>query len=161
MRRKVFRFAVAFTLLALYVSTMVASGAVVLACHSEHHCGDVHTLFEHIHLESEHSCGDSCCHNAECRAEDSTTCHTQHIASERCCNHDHSNQIALYTSPRSADDNHSERQTILLALATATLKYELAQSECSGYDKYGEYLLPSPLEGYARYGVLRAPPALV
>lgn len=161
MSRKVFRFFVAFTLLVLYVSTMVASGAVVLMCHSAHHCGDVHTCFEHVHIQHNDSCCDSHCHHHEWGTVDCAHAKMSHIVPARCCNHNHSNQITLYTQPRSADDNHSERQSILLSLATDTLDYEQAQSDDSGYDDYGEYLLPSLLDGYARYGVLRAPPALV
>ena len=144
----------AFTMLVLYTTVMAASDVVALTCHCNSHRGDVHTAFNHVHkCEAEH-----CDHHGDSHSEDTTQ---QQLSKNRCCNHNHSNKIALYIQPRTSDDDHSERQAILLAVVTDAFDYNDAHRVGVGCIDYGEYLLPSLLEGYTCSGALRAPPALV
>lgn len=154
MAGKVFRIIAAFTMLVLYASVMAASDIVAITCHCNTHRGDVHTAFNHVH-----KCETEGCSHHDNHTDESAD--VMQIAKHRCCNHNHSNDIPLYIQPRTADDDHSERQTILLAVVTDELNYLDAQSAASGSVEYGEYLLPSYGEGYACGGTLRAPPALV
>ena len=154
MAGKIFRMVAAFTMLVLYTTVMAASDVVALTCHCNTHRGDVHTAFNHVHkCEAEH-----CDHHDESHSEDTTQ---QQFSKHRCCNHNHSNDIALYIQPRTSDDDHSERQAILLAVVTDAFDYNDAHREGVGCVDYGEYLLPSLLEGYTCSGALRAPPVLV
>ena len=144
----------AFTMLVLYTTVMAASDVVALTCHCNSHRGDVHTAFNHVHkCEAEH-----CDHHDDSHSEDTAQ---QQLSKHRCCNHNHSNDIALYIQPRTSDDDHSERQAILLAIVTDAFDYNDAHREGVGCVDYGEYLLPSLLEGYTCSGALRAPPVLV
>ena len=154
MAGKIFRMVAAFTMLVLYTTVMAASDVVALTCHCNTHRGDVHTAFNHVHkCEAEH-----CDHHDDSHSEDTAQ---QQLSKHRCCNHNHSNDIALYIQPRTSDDDHSERQAILLAIVTDAFDYNDAHREGVGCVDYGEYLLPSLLEGYTYNGALRAPPALV
>ena len=158
MARGVFRVVVAFVMLVLYTSVMAASDVVALTCHCNSHHGDVHTAFNHVHqCDMEHCHHHDACDHDACHDEDAA----QHISKQRCCNHDHSNEISLYIQPRTFDDDHSERQAILLAVVTDVLNFNEAQTADVGQEEYGESIRPFILEGYARSGVLRAPPALV
>ncbi|MBR5139025.1 MAG: hypothetical protein IKV12_05695 [Alistipes sp.] len=159
MARRVFRVVVAFVMLVLYTSVMAASDVVALTCHCNSHRGDVHTAFSHVHqCEMEHCHHhDEACHDDACHEDEAA----QHISEQRCCNHDHSNEISLYIQPRTFDDDHSERQAILLAVVTDVLDFDEAQRADVGPKEYGERIICSLFEGYARSGVLRAPPALV
>ena len=144
----------AFTMLVLYTTVMAASDVVALTCHCNTHRGDVHTAFNHVHkCEAEH-----CDHHDESHSEDTTQ---QQFSKNRCCNHNHSNKIALYIQPRTSDDDHSQRQSILLAIVTDVFDYNVKQETGVGGEEYGECVLPSLLEGYTCSGALRAPPALV
>ena len=144
----------AFTMLVLYTTVMAASDVVALTCHCNTHRGDVHTAFNHVHkCEAEH-----CDHHDDSHSEDTAQ---QQLSKHRCCNHNHSNDIALYIQPRTSDDDHSERQAILLAVVTDAFDYNEAHRVGVGCVDYGEYLLPSLLEGYTCSGALRAPPVLV
>ncbi len=154
MAGKVFRIVAAFTMLVLYTSVMAASDVVALTCHCNTHVGDVHTAFNHVH-----KCEKEGCNHHDNHTDEETA--TKQITSHRCCNHNHSNNIALYIQPRTVDDDHSARQNILLAVVTDVLNYLDAQSAASGSEEYGEYLLSSLGEGHACGGSLRAPPALV
>ncbi len=154
MARKIFRVVVAFVMLVLYTSVMAASDIVALTCHCNSHRGDVHTSFNHIHqCELEH-----CHHHDDACADESAA---EQFSKQRCCNHDHSNEISLYIQPRTFDDDNSERQAMLLAVVTDVLDYDMAQTADVGQEEYGETIRYSLFEGYARSGVLRAPPALV
>ena len=153
MAGKIFRMIAAFTMLVLYTTVMAASDVVALTCHCNSHRSDVHTAFNHVHkCEAEH-----CDHHGDSHSEDTT----QQLSKHRCCNHNHSNDIALYIQPRTSDDDHSECQAILLAVVTDAFDYNDAHRVGVGCIDYGEYLLPSLLEGYTCSGALRAPPALV
>ena len=154
MAGKIFRMIAAFTMLVLYTTVMAASDVVALTCHCNTHRGDVHTAFNHVHkCEAEH-----CDHHDDSHSEDTAQ---QQLSKHRCCNHNHSNDIALYIQPRTSDDDHSERQAILLAIVTDAFDYNDAHRDGVGCVDYGEYLLPSLLEGYTCSGALRAPPVLV
>lgn len=152
MAGKVFRIIAAFTMLVLYTSVLVAGDIVSLTCHCNSHSGDVHTAFNHVHkCEVEH-----CQHHDDAGEEYAST----QVSKQRCCNHDHSNRIHLYVQPRTNDDN-TERQAMLLTVVTDIFDYNEEQMPDMGQEEYGECISSSPLEGYARSGVLRAPPALV
>jgi hypothetical protein len=154
MAGKIFRMIAAFTMLVLYTTVMAASDVVALTCHCNTHRGDVHTSFQHVHkCEAEH-----CDHHSDSHSEDTTQ---QQFSKNRCCNHNHSNKIALYIQPRTSDDDHSQRQSILLAIVTDVFDYNVKQETGVGSEEYGECVLPSLLEGYTCSGALRAPPALV
>lgn len=153
MTGRIFRVISAITMLVLYTSVMAASDIVALTCHCNTHSGDVHTAFNHIHKCEKEGCTHHDNHSDEHPDMMQITAH-------RCCNHNHSNNIVLYTQPRSVDDDHSERQNILLAVVTDVLNYVDAQSAASGSYEYGEYLLPSLGERHTGGGALRAPPAL-
>ena len=154
MAGKIFRMIAAFTMLVLYTTVMAASDVVALTCHCNTHRGDVHTSFNHVHkCEAEH-----CDHHSDSHSEDTTQ---QQFSKNRCCNHNHSNKIALYIQPRTSDDDHSQRQSILLAIVTDVFDYNVKQESGVGGEEYGECVLPSLLEGYTCSGALRAPPALV
>lgn len=154
MAGKIFRMIAAFTMLVLYTTVMAASDVVALTCHCNTHRGDVHTSFNHVHkCEAEH-----CDHHGDSHSEDTTQ---QQFSKNRCCNHNHSNKIALYIQPRTSDDDHSQRQSILLAIVTDVFDYNVKQETGVGGEEYGECVLPSLLEGYTCSGALRAPPALV
>lgn len=154
MAGKIFRMIAAFTMLVLYTTVMAASDVVALTCHCNTHRGDVHTSFNHVHkCEAEH-----CQHHDISHCEDTAQ---QQFSKNRCCNHNHSNKIALYIQPRTSDDDHSQRQSILLAIVTDVFDYNVKQETGIGGEEYGECVLPSLLEGYTCSGALRAPPALV
>lgn len=153
MAERIFRIVAAFTMLVLYTSVMAASDIVAITCHCNTHGGDVHTAFNHVH-----KCDKIGCTHSVVACEDANSLQ---ITKHRCCNHSHSNDIALYIQPRTADDDHSERQTLLMAVVTDVLNYLDAQSAASGSDEYGEYLLPQLSDGNSCGGALRAPPALV
>ena len=154
MAGKFFRMIAAFTMLVLYTTVMAASDVVALTCHCNTHRGDVHTSFQHVHkCEAEH-----CQHHDISHCEDTAQ---QQFSKNRCCNHNHSNKIALYIQPRTSDDDHSPRQSILLAIVTVVLGDNVKQETGVGGEEYGECVLPSLLEGYTCSGALRAPPALV
>lgn len=154
MAGKIFRMIAAFTMLVLYTTVMAASDVVALTCHCNTHRGDVHTSFQHVHkCEAEH-----CDHHSDYHSEDTAQ---QQFSKNRCCNHNHSNKIALYIQPRTSDDDHSQRQSILLAIVTDVFDYNVKQESGVGGEEYGECVLPSLLEGYTCSGALRAPPALV
>jgi hypothetical protein len=106
-----------------------------------------------------HKCeAEHCQHHDISHCEDTTQ---QQFSKNRCCNHNHSNKIALYIQPRTSDDDHSQRQAILLAIVTDVFDYNVKQELGVGGEEYGEFVLPSLLEGYTCSGALRAPPALV
>ena len=154
MAGKIFRMIAAFTMLVLYTTVMAASDVVALTCHCNTHRGDVHTSFNHVHkCEAEH-----CDHRSDSHSEDTAQ---QQFSKNRCCNHNHSNKIALYIQPRTSDDDHSQRQSILWAIVTDVFDYNVKQESGVGGEEYGECVLPSLLEGYTCSGALRAPPALV
>ncbi len=155
MAGKVFRIVAAFTMLVLYTSVMAASDVMALTCHCNTHSGDVHTAFNHVHKCDSESCSH---HHDGAESADSST---SQLAKNRCCNHNHSNDIALYIQPRTNEDDHAEWQTSLLAIVTDVVNYSGVQEAESGGEEYGQYLLPALLDGYACGGTLRAPPALV
>ena len=155
MAGKIFRMIAAFTMLVLYTTVMAASDVVALTCHCNTHRGDVHTAFQHVHkCEAEH-----CQHHDISLSDDAD--HSQQFSKSRCCNHNHSNKIALYIQPRTSDDDHSLRQAILLSIVTDVFDYNVKQESGVGGEEYGECVLPSLLEGYTCSGAFRAPPALV
>ena len=112
MANKVFRMFAAMTMLLLYVSVLAAGDVVALTCECRHHKADVHTDFAHVH-----ACDDDC-HHGEGESHDAVQ-----LTDHRCCNHNHSNSIALYTQPRSADDDQQERQSVLMAVVTDVLDF--------------------------------------
>lgn len=142
-------------MLLLYVSVLAASNVVALTCECRHHKADVHTAFDHIHV-CNHQHHDHSCPSHDCDAE-----HDEMIADKTCCNHNHSNTIALYTQPRMADDDHMERQTVLLAVVTDVLNFVEAEQTAVHGHEYSQYLLPPLSAGHAGGNALRAPPVLV
>ena len=153
MTRKVFRMVSALTMLLLYVSVLAASDIVALTCECRHHKADVHTAFDHVHA-CDHQHHNHSCLSLDCDAEHGVT-----IADKTCCNHNHSNSIALYTQPRMTDDDHMERQAVLLAVVTDVLNFVQAeQVAVRGYE-YSQYLLPPLAAGHTSGCSLRAPPA--
>lgn len=151
MANKVFRMFAAFTTLLLYVTVLTASEVVAFTCECRHHKADVHTAFDHVH-----TCDCDDCHDHEAESH-----HDLQISDHKCCNHDHSNSIALYTQPRSTDDDHAERQSVLLAVVTDVLNFSCAEELQQGDAEYGVYLLPPIASGHALAGALRAPPQVV
>lgn len=151
MANKVFRTIAAFTTLLLYVTVLAASDVVALTCECRHHKADVHTAFTHVHACD---CNDS--HHCEQESHSDSL-----LADHRCCNHNHSNSITLYTQPRSADDDHQERQSVLMAVVTDVLDFTLAKEQPLSDNQYEVFLLPPLASGHAFSGVLRAPPQLV
>ena len=150
MANKVFRMFAAMTMLLLYVSVLAAGDVVAPTCECRHHKADVHTDFAHVH-----ACDDDCHHCEE---------HSHGVAQltdHRCCNHNHSNSIALYTQPRSADDDQQERQSVLMAVVTDVLDFTQAEIAPAITTQYEPLLLPPRASGYAHAGALRAPPQLV
>ena len=149
MTRKVFRIVSAFTMLLLYVSVLAASDVVALTCECRHHKADVHTAFDHVHAcDADHH------HTSHCEQE-----HGVSIADKSCCNHNHSNPIQLYTQPRTADDDHAERQIVLLSVVTDVLNFVQAERMLCLSCDWNEYLLPPLSAGHASGLSLRAPPA--
>ena len=154
MTRKVFRMVSALTMLLLYVSVLAASDIVALTCECRHHKADVHTAFDHVHA-CDHQHHHHSCPSHDCDAEGVT------IADKTCCNHNHSNSIALYTQPRMTDDDHMERQAVLLAVVTDVLDFVEAEQTAVHGHEYSLYLLPLLSAGHAGGSALRAPPVLV
>ena len=156
MTNKAFKIFAAFVMLLLYASVFAAGNVVALTCECRHHKADVHTAFDHIHVcelgdaHHSHDCHD--CADTECG---------QSIADSRCCNHNHSTSIALYIQPRTADDDSSERQSILLGVVTDVLNFVDAGQDTPSHTKYVLYLPPSLLAGHTSGCSLRAPPAFV
>lgn len=150
MANKVFRMFAAMTMLLLYVSVLAAGDVVALTCECRHHKADVHTDFAHVH-----ACDDDC-HHGEGESHDAVQ-----FTDHRCCNHNHSNSIALYTQPRSADDDQQERQSVLMAVVTDVLDFTQAEIAPAITTQYEPLLLPPLASGYAHAGALRAPPQLV
>ena len=152
MRRGVFRVVSAFTMLLLYVSVLVASDVIALTCECRHHKADVHTAFNHVHAcDTVHAC-------------DSHHCEEEHdavIADKSCCNHNHSNSIVLYTQPRTIDDDHSLRQSILLAVVTDVHSFAPADQRVVSTGEYSQYILPPLSAGHISGSQLRAPPVFV
>jgi hypothetical protein len=150
MANKVFRMFAAMTMLLLYVSVLAAGDVVALTCECRHHKADVHTDFAHVH-----ACDDDC-HHGEGESHDAVQ-----LTDHRCCNHNHSNSIALYTQPRNADDDQQERQSVLMAVVTDVLDFTQAEIAPAITTQYEPLLLPPLASGYAHAGALRAPPQLV
>ncbi|MBQ4540704.1 MAG: hypothetical protein IJA37_05950 [Alistipes sp.] len=150
MANKVFRMFAAMTMLLLYVSVLAAGDVVALTCECRHHKADVHTDFAHVH-----TC-DEDCHHGKGESHD-----MMQLTDHSCCNHNHSNSIALYTQPRSADDDQQERQSVLMAVVTDVLDFTQAEIAPAITTQYEPLLLPPLASGYARAGALRAPPQLV
>ena len=140
----------AMTMLLLYVSVLAAGDVVALTCECRHHKADVHTDFAHVH-----TC-DKDCHHGKGESHDMVQ-----LTDHSCCNHNHSNSIALYTQPRSADDDQQERQSVLMAVVTDVLDFTQAEIAPAITTQYEPLLLPPLASGYARAGALRAPPQLV
>lgn len=140
----------AMTMLLLYVSVLAAGDVVALTCECRHHKADVHTDFAHVH-----TC-DEDCHHGKGESHDMVQ-----LTDHSCCNHNHSNSIALYTQPRSADDDQQERQSVLMAVVTDVLDFTQAEIAPAITTQYEPLLLPPLASGYARAGALRAPPQLV
>lgn len=138
------------TMLLLYVSVLAAGDVVALTCECRHHKADVHTDFAHVHI-----C-DGDCHHGKGESHD-----VVQLTDHSCCNHNHSNSIALYTQPRSADDDQQERQSVLMAVVTDVLDFTQAEIAPAITTQYEPLLLPPLASGYARAGALRAPPQLV
>lgn len=138
------------TMLLLYVSVLAAGDVVALTCECRHHKADVHTDFAHVH-----TC-DEDCHHGKGESHDMVQ-----LTDHRCCNHNHSNSIALYTQPRSADDDQQVRQSVLMAVVTDVLDFTQAEIAPAITTQYEPLLLPPLASGYARAGALRAPPQLV
>lgn len=138
------------TMLLLYVSVLAAGDVVALTCECRHHKADVHTDFAHVH-----TC-DEDCHHGKGESHDMLQ-----LTDHSCCNHNHSNSIALYTQPRSADDDQQERQSVLMAVVTDVLDFTQAEIAPAITTQYEPLLLPPLASGYARVGALRAPPQLV
>lgn len=142
-------------MLLLYVSVLAASNVVALTCECRHHKADVHTAFDHVHV-CDHQHHDHSCTSHDCDAEGGVA-----FTDKTCCNHNHSNSIALYTQPRMADDDHVVRQAVLMAVVTDVLNFvEAEQTAAPGYE-YSRYLLPPLSAGHAGGSALRAPPAFV
>ena len=143
-------------MLLLYISVFTAGSVVALTCECSHHKADVHTAFDHIHI---------CEHNDAHHADECHDCTTpecgQSITDKSCCNHNHSTSIALYTQPRTIDDNSSERQAVLMAVMTDVLNAVEAEQDIQSQAEYGLYLPPSLLAGHTSGCLLRAPPAFV
>lgn len=154
MKRQLFRMVSALTMLLLYVSVLAVNDVVALTCECRHHKADVHTAFDHVHV-CDHQHHDHSCSSHDCDAEGVT------IADKTCCNHNHSNTIALYTQPRMADDDHMERQAVLLAVVTDVLNFVEAEQTAVHGHEYSLYLLPPLSAGHAGRSALRAPPVLV
>ena len=154
MSRKLFRMVSALTMLLLYVSVLAVNDLVALTCECRHHKADVHTAFDHVHV-CDHQHHDHSCTSHDCDAEGVT------IADKTCCNHNHSNTIALYTQPRMADDDQMERQAVLLAVVTDVLNFVEAEQTAVHGHEYSLYLLPPLSAGHAGGSALRAPPVLV
>lgn len=150
MANKVFRMFAAMTMLLLYVSVLAAGDVVALTCECRHHKADVHTDFAHVH-----TC-DEDCHHGKGESHD-----VVQLTDHSCCNHNHSNSIALYTQPRSADNDQQERQSVLIAVVTDVLDFTQAEIAPAITTQYEPLLLPPLASGYARAGALRAPPQLV
>lgn len=138
------------TMLLLYVSVLAAGDVVALTCECRHHKADVHTDFAHVH-----TC-DEDCHHGKGESHDMLQ-----LTDHSCCNHNHSNSIALYTQPRSADDDQQERQSVLMAVVTDVLDFTQAEIAPAITTQYEPLLLPPLASGYARARALRAPPQLV
>ena len=153
MTRKVFRTVSAFMMLLLYVSVLAASDVVALTCECRHHKADVHTAFAHIHV-CEH-------HHHSCSAHDCDESQGVMLADKTCCNHNHSNSIVLYTQPRTADDDHMERQMVLMAVITDVLNFVEAQQMDVISSEYDQYILPLLSAGHSAGLSLRAPPVFV
>ena len=156
MTNKAFKIFAAFVMLLLYASVFAAGNVVALTCECRHHKADVHTAFDHIHV-CEH--GDAH-HSHDCHDYTDTGC-GQSIADSSCCNHNHSTSIALYIQPRTADDDSSERQSVLLGVVTDVLNFVDAEQDTPSHTKYGLYLPPLLLAGHTSGCSLRAPPAFV
>ena len=77
-----------------------------------------------------------------------------------CCNHDHSNQVELYTQPRITDDETIMRHSMVLAFVAQELLYGVVD-EVILNNEYRQLILPLLADGYVRCSSLRAPPALV
>lgn len=152
MRREWFRLLSAFTMLLLYVSVLVAGDVIALTCECSHHKADVHTAFNHVHAcDTHHDCA-----SHHCDEEQGAI-----IADKSCCNHNHSNSIALYTQPRTIDNDHSLRQSMLLAVVTDVLDFAQAEQVDVVGHEYCQYLLPPLSAGHVSGSSLRAPPAFV
>lgn len=157
MTNKAFKIFAAFTMLLLYASVFAAGNVVALTCECRHHKADVHTAFDHIHI-CEHS---DVHHLSDCHHDCTTTECGQSIADKSCCSHNHSTSIALYTQPRTADDDSAERQAVLLGVVTDVLNFVEAEQDLQSHTEYGLYLPPSLLAGHTSGCSLRAPPAFV
>lgn len=147
----IFRAALAFLLLVLYISTMVASDVVALTCGCCHDEADVHTAFRHIHK----CCSGDCENHSHNCAND---CNTFVLKEHHNCHHNHSTEVKLYTHPRI--DDTLLRQTILLAVLMDTA-VDIEPSDNSLSFEYQEYSLPSLSAGYRGVSSLRAPPAVI
>lgn len=133
-------------MLLLYISMLAVGSVISLTCECEHHHhADIHTSFAHVH-QCTHSCHEECA--------------GVQITDHHCCNHDHSNQVELYTQPRITDDETIMRHSMVLAFVAQELLYGVVD-EVILNNEYRQLILPLLADGYVRCSSLRAPPALV
>lgn len=152
MTRRLLKIVVAYLMLGLYITTMLASEIVVLTCgcnspHSKSHATCTHCCHHH--------CASSSCEDVS----QDLLCDgvAEAFDASHCCSHDHSTEVELYTQPRVDNDL---RQNVVLALLMDVL-VNIPSSEESLTLSYSEYRLPALLAGYIGANSLRAPPAMV
>lgn len=150
MTNKIFKIVAAGFTLLLYLSTIVASDMAALTCS----CSEFLARAEH-HIHSSNHEGCSCCH-CDCSLNDVV------LQKDDCsCDHDHTNDVELYTMPRLGDDDGSLRFVLAMLYA---IDCSDSDARCDADAKsisYGAYLLPPLRAAYLGSSSLRAPPALV
>ncbi len=144
--KKMFRIFAAFSLLAIYLSMTVGGDIASLTCGCRHH---------HHHEAETHA--SVCAHHHHDSCPD--VCPTDGFAfSDDCSCSLHSTEVALYTQPRSADDNDDARNTAAGLSAVLSPAYVGSEMPDSADSSYGEYLTPCSEAAHASGISLRAPP---
>ena len=150
MARREFKIAVSAMMLLLYLMVMVVSNVSVIACDCHKHHSNHKALVKH------HTC--SC--NA-CQSSVFSDYFDFDIDSKCGCQHDHSNDIALYTIARSYVDDLSVRNIIIAALLYVSIGWNDIFIEKCVEQEFSRYILP-PLSSVVEGCVgLRAPPSMV
>lgn len=147
--RKAFRIFAAFTLLAIYLSMTVGGDIASLTCNCRHH---------HRHHAENHAA--ACSHRHAHGTAANCPIDGFAFTDDCTCGH-HSTEVALYTQPRTADDNDASRNAITV-MAAALPPSDTGSGPLASADRsYGEYLIP-PAETILACGIsLRAPPASI
>lgn len=121
MARRLLKIVVAYLMLGLYITTMLAGEIVVLTCGCNSPHSKSHATCNHC---CHHHCTSSSCNDTS--RELINDCNAEAFNASHCCSHDHSTEVDLYTQPR-VDDDYLHQNVVLALLVD--LLVDISSSE--------------------------------